>query len=108
LPEINPLSGFEEFRRFFAFTIAFPFIGLIVVGFASVFLYRPWCRFLCPFGAVSCFCSNFASVFIYVQKIVQNVGCVKRFAQLKKLFPIVKMESAIIAIVALKFAPKML
>ena len=46
-------------------------------------------------------------LFIYVQKIVQNVGCVKRFAQLKKLFPIVKRENAIIAIVALKFAPKM-
>jgi polyferredoxin len=60
LPEINPLSGFEEFRTFFAFTITIPFVGLIVVGITSVFLYRPWCRFLCPFGAVSCFCSNFA------------------------------------------------
>lgn len=60
LHEISPLSGFEEFRNFFAFTITLPFIGMIVVGIASVFFYRPWCRFLCPFGAVSCFCSNYA------------------------------------------------
>lgn len=46
LPKFNPLSGFT-------LTMFFPFIGLIVVGIASVFLYRPWCRFLCPFGAGS-------------------------------------------------------
>lgn len=66
LPDINPLSGFEEFRMFFAFTITLPFIGLLVVGIASIFLYRPFCRFLCPFGAVSCLCSNYAPA-VYVR-----------------------------------------
>ncbi|MHA1966593.1 MAG: 4Fe-4S binding protein [Candidatus Hodarchaeales archaeon] len=78
LPEVNPLSGFEEFRRFFAFTITFPFIGLIVVGIASVFIYRPWCRFLCPFGAVSCFCSNFApTVYIRTEDCTECELCEK-------------------------------
>jgi polyferredoxin len=60
LEQINPLSGFEEFRNIFSFTITIPFLGVIVVTIASVFFYRPWCRFLCPFGAVSCSCSNYA------------------------------------------------
>jgi polyferredoxin len=46
LPNFNPLSGFM-------LTLFIPFFGLASVGVASVFLYRPWCRFLCPFGAGS-------------------------------------------------------
>ena len=60
LPMFNPMSGFLFFRAYFAPSVIIPFIGLIVVSFASVFLYRPWCRFLCPFGAGSSLCSQFA------------------------------------------------
>jgi len=108
LPEINPLSGFEEFRRFFTFTITFPFIGLIMVGIASVFLYRPWCRFLCPFGAVSCFCSNFAQV-VYIRTAdCTECGLCEKICPTQEAFSNSKKGSVIIAIVALKFAPKML
>ncbi|UCE13201.1 MAG: 4Fe-4S binding protein [Candidatus Heimdallarchaeota archaeon] len=60
LPVFNPMSGFSFFQTPFAPTVVIPFVGLIVVGITSVFLYRPWCRFLCPFGAGSSLCSQFA------------------------------------------------
>lgn len=60
LPMFNPLSGFSVFRTPFATTIIIPFIGLIVVCVASIFLYRPWCRFLCPFGTGSSLCGQVA------------------------------------------------
>jgi polyferredoxin len=53
LPEFNPLSGFSVFRSPDPLTLIIPFIALILVSVASFFLYRPWCRFLCPFGAGS-------------------------------------------------------
>lgn len=53
--DFNPLSGFT-------LTLVFPFIGLLIVSFASIFLYRPWCRFLCPFGAGSAFLGKFATI----------------------------------------------
>ncbi len=40
--------------RLFQFDLTLPIaatVGLIVA--ASLFIYRPWCRFLCPFGLVS-------------------------------------------------------
>ncbi len=58
LPVINPLSGFL-FLKIISLTLILPFISLIIVCFASIFLYRPWCRFLCPFGAGSAFFSRF-------------------------------------------------
>ncbi len=53
--EINPLSGF-------VLIISFPLFIMLVVSFLSFFLYRPWCRFLCPFGAGSAFCGQFATI----------------------------------------------
>lgn len=61
LPVINPLSGFL-FLKVFSLTLILPFIGLIIVCFASIFLYRPWCRFLCPFGAGSSLVSRFTGI----------------------------------------------
>ncbi|MBY9016366.1 MAG: 4Fe-4S binding protein [Candidatus Lokiarchaeota archaeon] len=54
----NPLSGFSFYKTIFTFTFVIPFIGLIVISIASIFLYRPWCRFLCPFGALSALTSR--------------------------------------------------
>lgn len=53
LPEFNPLLGFSIFRSPDPLTLIIPFVTLIFVSIASFFLYRPWCRFLCPFGAGS-------------------------------------------------------
>jgi polyferredoxin len=59
LPVFNPLSGFSIFRTPFELLVIIPVLSLIVVSFTSIFLYRPWCRFLCPFGAGSSFCGQF-------------------------------------------------
>ena len=52
---INPMSGF-------LLTIGFPLFSLLLVSILSFFLYRPWCRFFCPFGAGSALCSQFATI----------------------------------------------
>jgi len=54
----NPLSGFSFYKTIYTFTFVVPFIGLVIISIASVFLYRPWCRFLCPFGALSALTSR--------------------------------------------------
>ena len=53
LNKLNPLSSFSFYKTISTFTFVLPFIGLVVISFASFFLYRPWCRFLCPFGVLS-------------------------------------------------------
>ncbi len=61
LPEFNPLSGFL-FLKTFAPTLIIPFISLVIVCITSIFIYRPFCRFLCPFGAGSSFLSRFTGI----------------------------------------------
>ncbi len=61
LPVFNPLSGFS-FLKNFALTLLLPFISMVVVCITSIFIYRPWCRFLCPFGAGLSFLSRFTGI----------------------------------------------
>lgn len=35
-------------------------LGFLGIGVASVFFYRPWCRFLCPFGLVGLVAEQFS------------------------------------------------
>lgn len=58
LEMINPLTGFFIFRSPFTLTLLIPLVSLIVVSIVSIFIYRPWCRYLCPFGAFSSLCSR--------------------------------------------------
>ena len=51
-PSFNPFSGFSYLQTF-EIIVLVPFIVLLVIGILSIFIYRPWCRFLCPFGAGS-------------------------------------------------------
>ncbi|MCK4847694.1 MAG: 4Fe-4S binding protein [Candidatus Heimdallarchaeota archaeon] len=67
LPTFNPFPGFS----LIALTITIPLIGLIIVMIASLFLYRPYCRFLCPFGAGSDLLSRKAK-----SKYERNDNCV--------------------------------
>jgi len=58
LEMINPLTVFFIFRSPFTLTLLIPLVSLIVVSIVSIFIYRPWCRYLCPFGAFSSLCSR--------------------------------------------------
>lgn len=60
LQVINPFLGFSFIKNPRAVALLIPFIMLIIVINASIFLYRPWCRFLCPFGAIASLTSRFS------------------------------------------------
>ncbi|MHA1150614.1 MAG: 4Fe-4S binding protein [Promethearchaeota archaeon] len=56
----NPFLGFQFFRYPIAFALIIPLISLIIIIIASVFIYRPWCRYLCPFGALATITGRFS------------------------------------------------
>jgi len=56
---INPFTGFNIFTNPLAPLFLIPGITLIAVAIASVFIYRPWCRLFCPFGALSSLVGRF-------------------------------------------------
>ena len=47
---INPIDPFKIFKPQFIGIAGGGFIGLLLI--ASLFIYRPWCHFFCPFGLV--------------------------------------------------------
>ena len=55
----NPLSGFLFFKTLI---LSIPFIALVVVCIASIFYYRPWCRFFCPFSIGSSLISRYSGL----------------------------------------------
>ena len=56
---INPFTGFNIFTNPLAPLFLIPGITLILVAIASVFIYRPWCRLFCPFGALGSLVGRF-------------------------------------------------
>ncbi|MHA1254760.1 MAG: 4Fe-4S binding protein, partial [Promethearchaeota archaeon] len=50
---INPFLGLNAFRNPEILVLLIPIITLSAILIASFFIYRPWCRFLCPFGAIA-------------------------------------------------------
>ncbi len=50
---INPFLGLNTFRNPEILVLLIPIITLSATLIASFFIYRPWCRFLCPFGAIA-------------------------------------------------------
>ncbi|MHA1683971.1 MAG: 4Fe-4S binding protein [Promethearchaeota archaeon] len=67
---INPFGGFQVFKNPVPPAIAIPLITLIVIAVASIFIYRPWCRFACPFGAIASLTSKFSK-----KKLVRTSSC---------------------------------
>lgn len=59
---INPFLGFSFFKTPEAVALIIPLIILIIVMAASFFLYRPWCRFLVPFGAIASLTSRYSVI----------------------------------------------
>ena len=63
IQKINPFIGFNVFDNTKWGNIALfliPIIFLAVIAVLSIFIYRPWCRYLCPFGLLAGFTSKFA------------------------------------------------
>jgi len=56
---INPFAGFNLFTNPLAPLFLIPGITLILVVIASFFMYRPWCRLFCPFGALASLVGRF-------------------------------------------------
>ena len=56
---INPFTGFNFFTNPLAPLFLIPGITLITVIIASVFMYRPWCRLFCLFGALGSLVGRF-------------------------------------------------
>ncbi len=50
---MNPINGFLILWTPFNVIILIAFIIFILIIVASVFIYRPYCRFFCPFGALA-------------------------------------------------------
>ena len=56
----NPFLGFSVFRNSLGVMIIIPVIILTAVLVSSLFVYRPWCRLLCPFGTLASVTSRFS------------------------------------------------
>ncbi|MBD3255439.1 MAG: 4Fe-4S binding protein [Candidatus Lokiarchaeota archaeon] len=57
---INPFLGFYFLLHSTELIILIPLISLIIIFGLSFFVYRPWCRFLCPFGALASLTSRYS------------------------------------------------
>lgn len=53
--KLNPFSVASDLSGPLYLVIAFA-----VIAFASLFIYRPWCRYICPFGALFSLLSKFS------------------------------------------------
>ena len=60
LPFVNPFSGFLILQKPEVFFVVVSFIFLVGLTISSIFLYRPYCRFICPFGAGSSLLSDYS------------------------------------------------
>lgn len=70
LPFISPFTGFTFINTLFDFALILPFMSLFIIAITSIFVYRPWCRFLCPFGATSSLFSRFT-----MNKYIRTEAC---------------------------------
>jgi ferredoxin len=50
---MNPINGFLVFWIPLNIMILIAFLLLLLTVFISIFIYRPYCRFFCPFGALA-------------------------------------------------------
>lgn len=55
---IEPINPFNIFNPAVLTIIGIVFIAVILIG--SLFIYRPWCHFLCPFGLVGWMVEKFS------------------------------------------------
>jgi polyferredoxin len=69
---MNPINGFLIFWTPSNIMIIIAFILLLVIIFASFFIYRPYCRYFCPFGALACLLGKISPL-----KIRRTTACLE-------------------------------
>ena len=58
---INPFNAFTISTNILnLLIILIPIILFVVIAVSSIFIYRPWCRLLCPFGTIAWLTSRFS------------------------------------------------
>jgi len=67
---LNPINGFLIFWTPFNLMILIAFVIMIGTIILSIFIYRPYCRFFCPFGALASLFGRFSPL-----KIRRTVHC---------------------------------
>jgi len=69
---LNPINGFLIFWTPSDLMITVAFILLLLIIFASFFIYRPYCRYFCPFGALACLLGKISPL-----KIRRTTACIE-------------------------------
>jgi len=83
---INPFLGFSFIKNPAAVALTIPLVVLIGVSIASIFLYRPWCRFLCPFGAIASLTSRFSQYKYVRTEDCNNCGLCEKICPTKEAY----------------------
>lgn len=68
---VNPFLGFPAIKGENPPMMIIPLVILIGLFVLSIFVYRPYCRFACPFGAIVSEVANFSRL-----EIVRNDNCI--------------------------------
>lgn len=70
---INPFKAFSIFQNILnPVVLIVPILILVLILISSIFIYRPWCTILCPFGTVAWLTSRFSFF-----KLRRNDNCTK-------------------------------
>jgi polyferredoxin len=72
--KMNVFTGFHIFTRPEPVIAIIPLVFLVFILVASVFVYRPWCRLFCPFGALAGEVGNFSKMQIVRTDTCTNCG----------------------------------
>jgi NAD-dependent dihydropyrimidine dehydrogenase PreA subunit len=71
---VEPIDPFKIYKPVYLGLVGLFFVGILLI--MSLFIYRPWCHFLCPFGLVGWFVEKISRVRISVD-YKTCIGCKK-------------------------------
>ncbi|MBD3350271.1 MAG: 4Fe-4S binding protein [Candidatus Lokiarchaeota archaeon] len=81
---LNPFVGFSIIQNPEIHIYSIPVISLMVIMIASIFVYRPWCRLLCPYGALSSLFSRFSKYELSRTDACTNCGLCEKICPTKE------------------------